>query len=115
MIALATYIFVSNPPAEADPLPVCIPPPLNLVVWWSGDGHPNDIQGTNNGTFPAATYASGKVGQAFSLNGSSAFVEIPDSPSVSIADAISIDAWINPTTTLAFQTIFRSMTHRRIS
>ena len=77
----------------------------NLVAWWSGDGHPNDIQGTNNGTFSAATYASGKVGQAFSLNGSSAFVEIPDTPSVSIAGAISIDAWINPTTTVAFQTI----------
>jgi hypothetical protein len=104
-IALATYIFVSSTPAKADPLPLCIPPPLNLVAWWSGDGSPNDIQGTNNGTFPAGTYASGKAGQAFSLNGSSAFVEIPDSPSVSIAGAISVDAWINPITTLAFQTI----------
>ena len=90
--ALATYIFVSSTPAKADPLPLCTPPPLNLVAWWSGDGHPNDIQGTNNGIFPAANYASGKVNQAFSLNGSSAFVEIPDSPSVSIAGAISVDA-----------------------
>src|SRR5437773_3879700 len=105
LIAVATCSFVSNHPAEADPLAPCIPPPLNLIAWWSGDGHPNDIQGTNNGTFPAATYAAGKVGQAFSLNGSNAFVEIPDSPSVSIAGAISIDTWINPTTTLAFQTI----------
>ncbi len=105
LIAVATCSFVSNHPAEADPLAPCIPPPLNLVAWWSGDGHPNDIQGTNNGTFSAATYAAGKVGQAFSLNGSNAFVEIPDSPSVSITGAISIDAWINPTTTLAFQTI----------
>ena len=32
-------------------------------------------------------------------------MEIPDTPSVSIAGAISIDAWINPTTTPAFQTI----------
>ena len=32
-------------------------------------------------------------------------MEIPDTPSVSIAGAISIDAWINPTTTVAFQTI----------
>ncbi len=105
LIAVATCSFVSNHPAEADPLAPCIPPPLNLIAWWSGDGHPNDIQGTNNGTFSAATYAAGKVGQAFSLNGSNAFVEIPDSPSVSITGAISIDAWINPTTTLAFQTI----------
>jgi Concanavalin A-like lectin/glucanases superfamily len=105
LIAAATCILVSNPPAEADPVAPCIPPPPNLVAWWSGDGHPNDTQGTNNGTFPAATYASGKADQAFSLNGSSAFVEIPDSPSVSIAGAITLDAWINPTTTVAFQTI----------
>ena len=105
LIAVATCILVTTPSAEADPLAPCISPPLNLVAWWSGDGHPNDIQGTNNGTFSAATYASGKVNQAFSLNGSSAFVEIPDTPSVSIAGAISIDAWINPTTTVAFQTI----------
>ena len=105
LIAVATCSLVTTPSAEADPLAPCISPPLNLVAWWSGDGHPNDIQGTNNGTFSAATYASGKVNQAFSLNGSSAFVEIPDTPSVSIAGAISIDAWINPTTTVAFQTI----------
>ena len=105
LIAVATCILVTTPSAEADPLAPCISPPLNLVAWWSGDGHPNDIQGTNNGTFSAATYASGKVNQAFSLNGSSAFVEIPDTPSVSIAGAISIEAWINPTTTVAFQTI----------
>src|SRR5262245_19997230 len=105
LIALSTCILVTTPPAEADPLAPCISPPLNLVAWWPGDGHANDIQGTNNGTFSAATYASGKVNQAFSLNGSSAFVEIPDSPSVSTSGAISIDAWINPTTTVAFQTI----------
>ncbi len=105
LIAFATCVLVTSPSAEADPLAPCISPPLNLVAWWSGDGHPNDIQGTNNGTFSAATYASGKVNQAFSLNGSSAFVEIPDSPSVSVTAAISIDAWINPTATVAFQTI----------
>src|SRR5215217_2372281 len=75
LIAVATYIFVDTAPAEV--IPTCTPPPLNLVAWWSGDGHPNDIQGANNGTFLAATYAAGKVVQAFSLNGSSAFVEIP--------------------------------------
>ncbi len=98
-------ILVSNPLAKADPVAPCIPPPLDLVAWWSGDGHPNDLEGINNGTFLGATYAAGKADQAFSLNGSDAFVEIPDSASVSIAGAITVDAWINPTTTVAFQTI----------
>ena len=61
IIALATYTFVSSTPAKADPLAPCISPPLNLVAWWSGDGHPNDIQGSNDGTFVTATYSSGEV------------------------------------------------------
>ena len=101
----ATYIFLSSTPAKADPLAPCIPSPLNLVAWWSGDGDRTTFRGPIMGPFSAGTYASGKVGQASACNGSSALVEIPDSASVSIAGAISIDAWINPATTVAFQTI----------
>ena len=35
----------------------CTPPPDNMVSWWSGDGHPNDIQDGNHGTLVGgATY-----------------------------------------------------------
>ena len=80
------------------PAPTCAPPPAGMVSWWPGDGNANDIQSGNNG-INNGTYAAGNVGQAFSLDGINNFVEIPDSPSVSITGAISIDAWINPTTT----------------
>ena len=53
-IVAAVAILVTTPPASSS---LGVPPlqhPLILVAWWSGDGHPNDIQGTNNGTFPAS-------------------------------------------------------------
>src|SRR5262249_27460734 len=53
--------------------------------------------GSNNGTLQGgAAFTTGEVGQAFSLNGTDAFVEIPDSPSLSITGAITLEAWINP-------------------
>ena len=46
--------------------PVCTTPPPNMVSWWPGDGNASDIQGSNNGTLiNDATFAKGKVGQAF--------------------------------------------------
>ena len=48
----------------------CAPPPPNMVSWWPGDGNASDIQGSNNGTLEGtATFAPGKVEQAFSFNG----------------------------------------------
>ena len=76
----------------------CTPPPPGMVAWWPGEGNSNDIRGENNGVFVGTqSYPTGEVEHAFSFDGS--YVEIPDSPSLSITGAISIDAWINPTTT----------------
>jgi hypothetical protein len=56
----------------------CIQPPLGLISWWPGDGNANDIQDGNNGTWQnGVTFAAGKVGQAFSFNGNSQYVNIP--------------------------------------
>ena len=41
--------------------------------------------GTNNGTVSGTIgYTNGEVGQAFSLNGASGYVSIPDSPSLGL-------------------------------
>jgi hypothetical protein len=66
LIAVATCILVNTAPAEV--IPSCTPPPPNIVAWWPGDGHPNDIQGSNNGTFVGAMYSTGEVAQAFSFD-----------------------------------------------
>jgi len=95
LIALPSYS--SRVTVKVTAQSVCVTPPSGMVSWWPGDGNANDIQGSNSGTLQGgATFAPGMVGQGFSLNGTSAYVSIPDSPSVSITGQISIDAWIKP-------------------
>jgi len=74
----------------------CVPAPSGLVDWWPGEGNANDVVGTNNGTLVGGvSYAAGEVGQAFSFDGTSGYVSIPDSPSLDIfVSSITVEAWI---------------------
>lgn len=77
---------------------VCIPPPSGMVSWWPGDGNSNDIRDSNDGVLQNdATFANGFVGQSFSFNGSGSYVEVPDSPSLQLLGALSVDFWVYPT------------------
>jgi predicted double-glycine peptidase len=74
--------------------------PSGLVSWWPGEGHANDILGGNHGTLQnGASFAAGEVGQAFSLDGVAAFINVPDASSLdAITSAMSVEGWINPDT-----------------
>ena len=51
---------------------VCTPPAAGMVAWYPGEGNANDIQSPTfeNGTLQGgATFATGKVEQAFSFDG----------------------------------------------
>jgi chitodextrinase len=62
----------------------------NSVADLSGHG--------NNGTTANTTWAStGKFGKALLFNGANALVTIPDSPSLHLTTAMSLEAWVNPT------------------
>lgn len=70
----------------------------SLVAYYTGDNTPNDSKGTYNGTLVnGATYSTGKIGSAFSLDGINDYVNIPtfgasfSSPS----SAHSYSAWVN--------------------
>ncbi len=77
----------------------CVSPPAGLTGWWAGDGTPNDLVGTNNGVLAGgAAYATGKSGMAFSLNGSSAYVDLGR---VSPGTKWSLEAWVNFSATLS--------------
>jgi hypothetical protein len=69
-----------------------------MVGWWPGDGNANDIVGGNNGTLVGGvSFVPGEVGQAFSFDGTTGYVQIPSSPALQPLTAISIDAWVYPT------------------
>jgi|GEM_PF-1715099 len=74
---------------------ICTPPPANMVSWWKAENNGNDSIGTNHGTLMnGATFATGKVGQAFSFDGVNDYVEIAHSSSFDITTGHTVDMWI---------------------
>lgn len=54
-----------------------VPVPEGLVSWWRGEGNFLDRRGSNNATDAGgAGFTTGRVGQAFDLNGSTAFARV---------------------------------------
>jgi len=83
----------------AAPAEVCAPLSPEAVSWWSGERNGADSIGSNQGVLePGAGIAPGRVGMAFSLDGTG-FVEVPDSPSLrlSSSSSFSLEAWVFPT------------------
>jgi hypothetical protein len=73
----------------------CVQRPAGLVSWWPGEGNANDIQDSNPGVLEGgATFAAGKVGQAFSFNGVNQFVQVPDASSLDPTAEATLDAWV---------------------
>jgi hypothetical protein len=73
---------------------MCVPPPKGLVSWWTADGIPLDYFGRNDGLASSpVSYATGKVADAFSFNGSQ-YVQVPTDPSLE-PSKITVDAWVN--------------------
>ncbi len=95
-----TNVYGATNSAEAvltvNPLPPCAPASSGTVSWWPGEGNADDVAGANNGTLVGGvSFAPGVVGQAFSFDGSSGYVTIPDSASLDIfVSSLTIEAWI---------------------
>ena len=92
LVAMASVLSSNAMPAP----PACVPAPSGLVSWWPGEGNANDVIGANNGTLVGgASFAAGEVGQAFSCDGASSYVSIPDSPSLdAFTTSITIELWL---------------------
>ncbi len=77
---------------------LCEPPPSGLAAWYPGNGDANDVVGANNGTLQnGATFTTGEVGQAFSLDGVNDYVRVPSSSTLNPTGSFSLEAWIFPT------------------
>jgi len=78
--------------------PCCAPVPPGLVSWWPANGSAADVVGGHDGTLmDNATFATGEVGQGFSLDGSNDYVSVPDSPALYSTGSFSLDAWVKTT------------------
>src|SRR5439155_5574949 len=72
--------------------------PLGLVSWYRAEGNANDFANGNSGTLQnGATFAAGQVGQAFNLDATDDFVQVPSSANLNITGDITVEGWINPT------------------
>jgi Concanavalin A-like lectin/glucanases superfamily/Putative Ig domain/Divergent InlB B-repeat domain len=80
--------------------------PTGLVGWWKAEGDALDSVGTNHGTLRnGAVFASGQVGQAFSLNGTGACIEIPDAPALRPV-SLTLESWVVFDVTSGIRVVF---------
>ena len=73
--------------------------PPGLVALWSAEGDGHDSVGGNDATLTDIAFAEGKMGQAFSFNGTSSWIKIPASPALDVGtgEGFTVTAWIKPT------------------
>jgi hypothetical protein len=75
----------------------------SLVGWWKMDeGSGTTLidssgQGNNGTTVGSPTWTTGVINQAISLNGTTQYTTVIDTPSLRITSAITLSAWIKPT------------------
>jgi hypothetical protein len=83
-----------------------VSPPAGIVSWWRAENDATDAIGTNNGTLTnGAAFTSGKVGQAFALDGVNDYVNVPDVPSLRPA-SVTLEAWVNFSSASGVQHVF---------
>jgi hypothetical protein len=74
---------------------LCDPPGGGLVSWWPAEGNTVDMQSANVGILQGnVTFAPGQTGQAFSFDGSTGAVLVPDSPALALESAATMMAWV---------------------
>jgi hypothetical protein len=93
VLALLAFTFGGT----AQTLPSYVPA-NGLVGWWPFNGNANDESGNNNnGTVNGATLTAdrfGNVGKAYSFDGVSKNINIPNSASFQFNGGISVSVWI---------------------
>jgi RHS repeat-associated protein len=82
-------------------------PPSSLISWWPADNGASDVAGGHNGSLQGgATTGPGLINQAFILNGTNAYVSIPDTSALNVSsNDFSVTLWVNFTNTTGEQVL----------
>jgi len=76
----------------------CLPQPAGLTGWWRAEGDANDFTGANHGAPQGAvSYAPGRRGEAFQLDGSS-YVQVPDAAALD-GYPLTLALWLRTSST----------------
>lgn len=82
-----------------------------LYAVYKGESNANDSLGVYNGTaLGGLTYTAGKSGNAFTFNGTNAYVSLPDN-AVNFTGDFTISAWVNLTDFIQSGSIFGNYTY----
>jgi parallel beta-helix repeat protein len=77
----------------------------SAVGWWQAENNANDSTGMSNGTLNGgATFAAGRVGQSFDLDGTDDYVEIANSPALS-SQTQTWEGWVRADRAGAYETL----------
>lgn len=69
--------------------------PSAIAGWWGAESNAQDRIFTNHGSLVnGASYATGKVGMAFSFNGTSSYVTVPNQALLQPVGPFSLEAWV---------------------
>jgi hypothetical protein len=84
--------------AQVSVTAVCLAPLSGLIGWWTGDGTAGDSAGNRDGQLLPATngptFAAGKIGKAFSLNGINNYVNLGPAAAPALGD-FTLHAWVS--------------------
>ncbi len=76
----------------------CVPIPPDLVSWWPGENHANDVIGNNDGTIQNGTnYTVGMVNQSFTFDEVDDYILVEDDPTLDLTGDMTIEAWVRRT------------------
>jgi hypothetical protein len=78
------------------PIDRCAPIPADITAWWPGDGSGEDLIGGLRAELVGdATFASGKVGQAFAFDGDGDFAAVEHHPALNVGvEDFTLDFWV---------------------
>jgi len=112
-------MLVSTGTAIADE-PTCVITPHGLLSWWPGDGNADDIMDGYHGTLVnGATFAPGKVGKSFSLDGVDDYINLPTESfdSLEYSSNVALTVWVKANELGRSEYIYQATTssHERLA